>query len=75
MAGSGDVISANLAFGVYISDPGTVGNVVEGDPIGTDSSGTISLGNLLNGVIIQSGASDNTVGGRHEVRRHLREHR
>ncbi len=36
---------------------------MEGDLIGTDSSGTISLGNLLNGVIIQSGASDNTVGG------------
>ena len=61
--GSGNVISANLGFGVYISDVGTDGNLVAGDDIGTDASGMLPLGNGLAGVIMQYGASDNTIGG------------
>ena len=61
--GSGDVISGNLDFGVYISDVGTTGNVVAGDDLGTDPSGTLPLGNGLAGVIVQDGATSNTIGG------------
>ena len=49
-SGSGDVISGNAIYGVYISDPGTAANVVEGDDIGTDFTGTFRLGNGNSGV-------------------------
>jgi titin len=62
-AGYGNVISASHQYyGVYISDTGTTGNVVEGDLIGTDSTGTISLANPI-GVYIGNGATNNTIGG------------
>ena len=67
--GSGDVISGNAGYGLYISDAGTTGNTVEGDSIGTDSSGTLALGNGSAGIIIQNGRSGNTIGGT-EPRRH-----
>ena len=56
------MISGNVANGVYISDPGTVGNVVEGDDIGTDDTGSNRVGNGV-GVYIGNGATDNTIGG------------
>jgi len=62
VSGSGDIISAGY-YGVYISDPGTSGNMVEADLIGTDATGTHALGNGSDGVIIQSGAANNTIGG------------
>jgi hypothetical protein len=61
--GAGDVISANGVYGVYVSDAGTTGNVVEGDYIGTDYTSLHALGNGSNGVIIQASASHNTIGG------------
>jgi parallel beta-helix repeat protein len=69
-AGAGDVISGNSVYGVYLSDASTTGNLVAGDLIGTDSTGNKgvdshgnSLGNGNTGVIIQAGASGNTIGG------------
>ena len=66
---SRNVISGN-GTGVEIYGPGTSGNVVEGDYIGTDDTGTTttdangnSLGNSMYGVWIDNGPSDNTVGG------------
>ncbi len=61
--GAGNLISANGNQGVWITGSAASGNVVEGNKIGTDISGTIALGNADNGVAIDSGASDNTVGG------------
>jgi hypothetical protein len=60
--GSANVIAGCLT-GVEISDPGTSRNVVQGNLIGTDKSGTIALGNDSAGVFILFGATDNTVGG------------
>jgi titin len=62
-SGTGDVISGNGSNGVYITDGGTTANVVEGDFIGTDSTGSNRLPNSGSGVVIQDGASDNTIGG------------
>jgi parallel beta-helix repeat protein len=62
-AAARDVISGNATWGVYITDSGTTGNVVEGDYIGTDSSGNYMLANGYNGVDLVSGATYNTVGG------------
>ena len=61
--GSGDVLSSSVNYGVYISDAGTNGNVVEGDLIGTDPPAPSRYSTSSDGVIIQDGASDNTIGG------------
>jgi hypothetical protein len=62
-AGAGNVISANGGPGVIISYSGTTGNMVAGNYIGTDATGTTALGNAGPGVLIENGAASNTVGG------------
>jgi titin len=61
-AGAGNTISANGKRGVFL-DTSSEGNVVQGNMIGTDFSGTLALGNGLSGVRIADGANDNVVGG------------
>ena len=58
-----NLISGNSLLGVYISDAGTSKNLVEGNYIGTDASGTTNFGNGINGVDIVYGATSNTIGG------------
>ena len=66
VTGAGNVISGNLGAGVDIVSPAdgtdTTGNVVEGNLIGTDATGTTVIFNTLGGVIV-SNAIDNTIGG------------
>ena len=78
--GARNIISGNQGYGVYLTSAGTSGNVVAGDFIGTDVTGTTafdshghSLGNTTAGVAITFGASDNTIGGSTagSPRRHL----
>jgi hypothetical protein len=64
--GAGDVISGNAQNGVYLADPGTFGNVVAGDLIGTDATGTRAVGNHI-GVEIRNGAANNLIGGARDV--------
>jgi parallel beta-helix repeat protein len=63
-AGAGNVISGNGGFGIVIFGPhgGASGNLVQGNLVGTDVSGTQAIGNAGDGVVLSS-ASDNTVGG------------
>src|SRR5262249_23316258 len=49
--------------GVLIADPGTGGNVVQGNLIGTNAAGTAALGNTSSGVEILTGTTGNTIGG------------
>src|SRR5262249_25266629 len=49
--------------GVEVLDAGTSGNVVEGNFIGTDVTGTVALGNDLAGISVIGGPSGNTLGG------------
>jgi parallel beta-helix repeat protein len=49
-------LSGNANAGVLVSDPGTSGNTVEYDFIGTDVSGELPVSNNI-GVVIQNGAS------------------
>jgi titin len=60
-AGAGNLISGNSVHGVSLFRP--LGARVEGNLIGTDLSGTASLGNGQDGVLIQTGFSSDPVGG------------
>ena len=58
-----DIISGNHGHGVFITDAGTSGNLVEGDSIGTHALDVANLGNGGDGVQIANGASNNFIGG------------
>ncbi len=62
-AGARNVISGNQGAGIQIDGDGTSGNVVAGNFIGTDVTGTQDLANSQDGVLIQDVASGNTIGG------------
>ena len=62
-SGEGNLISGNGESGIVIVDAGSSSNVVQGNLIGTDSTGAIDLGNVAGGVVINSGARDNLIGG------------
>ncbi|MCH8814922.1 MAG: hypothetical protein IH957_07470 [Chloroflexi bacterium] len=61
--GAGNVISGNGNIGVIIGGQASTGNVVQGNLIGTDITGTANLGNFSDGVRIIGEASNNTIGG------------
>ena len=56
------MISANQ-WGIRIDGSTATLNLIEGNDIGTDSTGTAALGNEINGIILSNNASDNTIGG------------
>ena len=58
-----NVISGNTFTGIAIASPGTEYNIVQGNFIGLDASGTVSMQNSSAGVLIFGGARSNLVGG------------
>ena len=46
-AGAGNVISANRHYGILITGDGASGNLIQGNEIGTDVTGTVALGNAF----------------------------
>ena len=64
-----NVISGNAAnsaqglANVRIRGAGTTGNVVLGNYIGTDYTGAVALANPRDGIVIDEGALNNTIGG------------
>ena len=56
-----NIISGNGNNGVMLH--GADGNVISGNYIGTDATGTVDLGNTGSGVSISDGAQSNIVGG------------
>jgi parallel beta-helix repeat protein len=70
--GSGrNVLSGNAQYGIFITDSNTTGNVVLGNYIGTDFSGSNALANGLSGILIGNGSSSNTVGSTNPVGRNI----
>ncbi len=61
-AGAGNYVSGNSSYDVFISDPGTSGNLVEGNFIGTDATGTNGIAGFIK-VELQNGATGNFIGG------------
>lgn len=61
--GAENIISGNGTHGIRISGSGTNGHTVQGNLIGTDHLATVAIGNAANGVLIDRGAQNNTIGG------------
>lgn len=61
--GNGNIVSGNGGIGLELSGAATSGNFVQANSIGTDSAGTLDLGNANDGVSIDAGAHDNAIGG------------
>jgi hypothetical protein len=60
-AGAGNIISGDLE-GVVLETANATADMVQGNYVGTDISGTHAVANLY-GVVIASGATNNTIGG------------
>jgi CSLREA domain-containing protein len=57
-----NVISGNSGPNVEITGSGTDNNVVAGNYVGTDASGTQALGNGAEGVVVRQGAASTRIG-------------
>ncbi|TAE20865.1 MAG: hypothetical protein EAZ93_22280 [Oscillatoriales cyanobacterium] len=57
-----NVISGNDSLGIYIEGANASNNLIQGNYIGSDLTGTQKLGNTNGGIVIL-GASNNTIGG------------
>jgi titin len=66
-----NVISGNAWGGIWINGAGTNNNIVSGNYIGTNAAGTAALANGSDGVHIENGASNNTIGGSTAAARNL----
>ncbi len=62
-SGAGNLISGNESNGVQFNEASSIGNVVEGNKIGTDLTGTKAIANLDDGIQFFLGSSANTIGG------------
>jgi titin len=63
-AGARNIISGNVSEGVVIEGiVTTTGTIVQGNYIGLDATGTSALGNGGDGIQIDNGGSDTTIGG------------
>ena len=62
-AGSRNIISGNGLSGVEITSASATGNTVAGNYIGVNAAGTAAIANGETGVMIDTGASGNTIGG------------
>ena len=63
LAGEGNLISGNGAHGIDLNFGNNNSNKILGNLIGTNASGDAKLPNVNNGVILNSGASYNEIGG------------
>jgi hypothetical protein len=61
-SGARNVISGNVDDGIEL-DNGATGNVIQGNFIGTDVTGTVDLGNRSDGVLVNASTTNNQIGG------------
>lgn len=61
VAGARNVIGGNGGVGVFVTGAGSDGNVIAGNYIGVDATGTARLQNLI-GILVAGGASDTRIG-------------
>jgi titin len=58
-----NVISGNREYGLWMSDTNTTGNVILGNYIGTDASGSFAVSNVLGGIAIFTNGVGHVIGG------------
>jgi len=68
--GPGNVVNSYY-WGIALRDPGTADNVVIGNQIGTNITGTAAIGNYDVGVLLANGAQRNRIGGATPLERNL----
>ncbi len=68
--GAGNIISGNGQRGITITGPGAAGNLIQGNHVGTDFTGTLALGNALGGLTLTR-AWSNVIGGTVTAARNL----
>jgi hypothetical protein len=61
-AGAGNLLSNNFETGLELFESDSTGNVVQGNKIGTDSTGASAVANGVNGIFLLD-TSNNTIGG------------
>lgn len=61
--GEANVIGGNKLYGIHIAGKGANNNLVLGNYIGTDPSGTEEIGNQVHGIYLRDIASYNQIGG------------
>lgn len=71
-----NVIAGNAGAGIHMGGSGSSENVIEGNYIGTDSSGTVALNSGVStdthqGILIDTGATKNFIGGTTAAYRNL----
>jgi hypothetical protein len=66
-----NVLSGNSQYGIFITDSNTTGNVVLGNYLGTDFSGSNALANGLSGVFLGNNAGSNTIGSTNPAGRNV----
>ncbi len=60
--GAGNVIAGNKGSGIYLLGSGSAGNLVQGNYLGTDATGSLALSNTVDGITV-SWAPSNLIGG------------
>lgn len=67
-AAAGNVISGNTHTGIFMQGQGTSGNLIQGNAIGTNGSGSAALLNEAHGLLLTSSAEDNQIGPGNKIR-------
>lgn len=62
-SGAGNILSGNGTYGVRITGVGTLDATIQGNLIGTDHTGENAMGNDINGILVDRGATGTTIGG------------
>jgi len=70
-SGAGNVISGNREYGVYIAGSNVLGNVVLGNYLGTDATGSYGISNFIAGVGVFQASHNNQIGGTNVLARNL----
>jgi hypothetical protein len=66
LVNTANVIAASGQAGIFLRGPGTTGNLIRTNLIGVDrpsSNPATNLGNVGDGIVVEEGASNNTIGG------------
>ncbi len=71
LAADRNILSGNDNSGVRLTTSSATNNLVIGNFVGTDVSGTVDLGNTSYGVVMDAGANNNTIGGTSAAERNV----